>query len=197
MSTVEESGTRFAGDVAQHEMVVIQDDDVARHLRFQQPGTWMYGFDIHTVGGMLVFTGDMQTFVFSVGENPMAFFRQPKPNFGYWSSKLIACPLGGYETFSPERAKRYVSETGAEWLNDYEDDDPEREQLAGALAELVSHVDVEDESTFRERLDEFDIVGHRFWDWWEADFTELTYQLAWCLRAIHWAVGVYDTHKGA
>ena len=42
----------FAEDVAEHELTVRRDDGLYRHLRFQKPGTWIYGFDLITWPGV-------------------------------------------------------------------------------------------------------------------------------------------------
>ena len=37
---------RFLTDAAQHEMTIIRDDGVHRHIQFKRPGTRCYQFDL-------------------------------------------------------------------------------------------------------------------------------------------------------
>ncbi len=66
---------RFLKDVANHEMQIIRDDGVQRHLRFKKPGTMCYHFDLITWGGHLCYTGDMGTYVFTRVHDMFDFFR--------------------------------------------------------------------------------------------------------------------------
>jgi len=51
----------FLKDVASHQMHIIQNDGVNRHIRFSKPGTSCYHFDLITWPGHLCYTGDMGT----------------------------------------------------------------------------------------------------------------------------------------
>lgn len=55
----------FLRDVAKHEMTVIHDAGEIRHLRFGRPGDSNMHFNITTVPGYLMFTGDMGAWTFS------------------------------------------------------------------------------------------------------------------------------------
>ena len=55
---------RFLKDAAAHQMEVLRDDGVNRHLRFKNPESSAYWFEIITWPGTLCIDGDMGTFVF-------------------------------------------------------------------------------------------------------------------------------------
>ena len=90
----------FLRDVAKHEMTVIHDSGDVRHLSFGVPGSSCYRFNITTVPGYLMFTGDMGAWSFTRLRDMFEFFRG-KPegrlsiNRQYWSEKLIAASCSG------------------------------------------------------------------------------------------------------
>jgi hypothetical protein len=89
-----ESGERFARDVAEHQLTVLHDDGLYRHLRFKRPDSSFYWFDLVTWPGMLAINGDMGTFTFSRLTDMFEFFRQEsgwnmaRINPQYWAEKV-------------------------------------------------------------------------------------------------------------
>ena len=88
---------RFLGDVAQHEMTIIRDDGLYRHIRFKRPGSSAYWFDILTWPSRLCISGDMGDYVFSRLPDMFEFFRREPNEKGaipinpdYWGEKLVA-----------------------------------------------------------------------------------------------------------
>lgn len=83
---------RFAKDTANHVMTVLHDDGLYRHLRFRDPGSSFYWFDIVTWPGSLAIRGDCGGFMFSRTDDMFEFFRRNGNsrgiNPGYWSEKL-------------------------------------------------------------------------------------------------------------
>lgn len=85
---------RFSKDTATHEMTVLRDDGVYRHLRFKGPGSSAYCFDLVTWTGHLAITGDMGANMFCRLDDMFEFFRTDRLhgghtiNPGYWSEKL-------------------------------------------------------------------------------------------------------------
>lgn len=51
----------FLSDVADHRMHVLLDQGIHRHLRFQQPHSSVYWFDVVTFPGGLCYTGETIT----------------------------------------------------------------------------------------------------------------------------------------
>jgi DNA adenine methylase len=92
---------RFACETAEHEMTILHDDGLYRHVRFANPRHSCYWFDLITVPGALIFQGDGDSFVFRCVEDMYAFFRasawQGTPNIGYWAEKVCGGQLATYE----------------------------------------------------------------------------------------------------
>jgi hypothetical protein len=143
----------FLKDVANHEMTVLMDSGLYRHLRFQAKGrcSWNQWFDIITWPGRLAYTGDMGTYVFARLEDMFEFFRSPKDhhpeghlyiNTGYWGEKLQAVDRCGracdFMEFSPERLKNHVEDYIKEWVEEFPlefESSPEEEAAAKAKFE--------------------------------------------------------------
>jgi len=188
---------RFAFDVLTHEMTVLHDDGVYRHLRFRRPEMSMYWFDIITWPGCLAINGDMQTFVFSRLTDMFEFFRGEHVNPTYWGEKLRAD--SGVKRYSEEKFREVVNEEvgqyGAEWPG-----------LAEAVEEQIfdtwSGANTASEDLARLALAEFEFKpeghegeGFRFSDAWEWDLQEWGYQFLWCLHAIQWGIRKYDAAR--
>ena len=116
----------FLKDVADHQMHVLMDNGIYRHIRFKRPGTGCYHFDLITYPGYLVHSGDMGCYVFSRLDDMFEFFRTDREhrhlkdgqtlaiNLGYWSEKLRAVDGGrqnpGAMEFSPDRFRQHVKD---------------------------------------------------------------------------------------
>lgn len=87
---------RFARDTAGHQMTVLHDDGLYRHLRFMSPRTSEFWFDLVTTPYALIFKGDGEAFVFTINATRDMFdlFRKTSYrggiNPGYWSEKLAS-----------------------------------------------------------------------------------------------------------
>jgi len=102
-----------------HELTILHDEGLYRHLRFRSPDHSGYWFDLITVPGTLVFQGDGDSYVFSRTEDMFAFFRGSSReergiNPMYWSEKLT---IGGRNSVMrydadlfEQRVKEYVVE---------------------------------------------------------------------------------------
>lgn len=83
----------FLADVAHHQLTVLRDDGLYRHLRFSKPGSNDMRFDVVTWPGFLAYSGDMGCFVFERLDDMLAFFRRPYTGPGltinerYWAEK--------------------------------------------------------------------------------------------------------------
>ena len=95
---------RFTRDTANHTMIVLHDDGLYRHLRFQDT-TWrppltkplkssFYWFDLITAPGTMIFEGDGESYVFRREEDMIGFFRSSaykgRPNLHYWQERSPA-----------------------------------------------------------------------------------------------------------
>jgi len=201
----------FLRDVAQHQMTVIHDAGEIRHLRFGRPGNSNMHFNITTVPGYLMFTGDMGAWSFTRLRDMFEFFRGKEDgplriNCQYWSEKLIAASCSGRHDgaatqYSPELFRstlwrealslaRRMKDSGvsaghrAEMLQDLRD-----VRYAGSNGEHAAHQAAHD---FEYRVGRY-AFGLR--DFYENNLRTYTYHFIWACYAIAWAIRVYDASK--
>lgn len=188
---------RFKADIGKHEMRILREDGVARHVRFQRPGTMCMHFDLITWPGYLCYTGDMGTYVFKRLEDMFQFFRRAddeRIDYRYWAEKVEASDkCDGIKEFTQEKFRAVV----LDWFENLSHEMPEDEQAA-----LRARIDEEiftaaeyygDEHSSRKAVNEFEHNGDKFFvDFWEADCTEYTYRFLWCCHALVWAIAKYD-----
>jgi hypothetical protein len=82
-------GDYFRATVAEHQMTVLHEQDLYRHIRFAKPGTGLCHFDLVTWPGYLTISGDLEAYTFRRLTDMFEFFagdRQINPV--YWSEKL-------------------------------------------------------------------------------------------------------------
>lgn len=107
-----EIAARFARDTANHQMTVLHDDGYYRHLRFANPDSSLYWYEITTTPGQLVFSGDGESYAFRLAQDMFEMFRQSAAASGdinpqYWAEK---CRTGNARSYSRERFEGYVEE---------------------------------------------------------------------------------------
>lgn len=212
----------FLKDVSRHQMTIIRDDGVNRHVRFREPGTGIMHFDLITWPNHLCYTGDMGTYVFSRIEDMFQFFRSRTDrehmhlrngqtlaiNPQYWAEKLLAIDSRcGAEEFDPDEFRRVVREQRLEWIrearNDEELDKDARRALWEAIEEEVLSCADEGEHEARRAAIEF---SHRtgphgrhfyFADFWEYKLRNYTHNFIWCCFALAWGIKQYDAAREA
>lgn len=122
----------FLRDVARHQVTIIRDDGLHRHVRFQEPGSSCYYFDLITWPGCLCYTGDMGTFVFKRTSDMFHFFRTDREyaarrgrsltiNLSYWGEKLVAVDAHGVhggkaKEFDEAKFVRVINEYRVSWM---------------------------------------------------------------------------------
>ncbi len=110
------SRERFEHDTAEHEMTVLRDDGLYRHVRFQRPGSPFYWFDLVTWPGRLVVCGDCGDYMFSRTCDMFEFFadgsagRRSTINPHYWGEKLQGARPGreGAKSYSEDALRSHV-----------------------------------------------------------------------------------------
>lgn len=212
---------RFERDVAEHQMTVLHEDGVYRHIRFRRPGSMCMHFDLITYPGYLVYSGDMGCYVFSRLTDMFEFFRTDRLhredpsklyiNRGYWSEKLQAVDgnrrHAGAMEFSPEKFRQVINEYRLRWVREYRDvlDKEQRRALWDAVDdEVLRHLEDGEHAAYQHAQDfswsADPYARHRtrtfaFEDLWEHNFTEYTFRFTWCCYAIAWAIRQYDATK--
>lgn len=214
---------RFLRDVAQHQMTVIRDDGVSRHIRFKKPDSSDMFFDLITWPGHLCYTGDMGTYVFQRLTDMFEFFRTDRAynqsrgrklgiNLGYWTEKLIAVDGnrhgGKPKAFDEEKFKRVINEYRVQWMRDAKEsnslDKEGRRELWEAVDDEV--LGALEEGGDRAQYAAYDFHfgptalakrahGWQFDDLFERDFTEYTHSIVWCCYALAWGIEKYDAAK--
>ena len=211
---------RFLRDVAKHEMTVIRDDGVHRHIRFKQPSSSMMFFDLITWPGFLCYCGDMGTYVFQRSPDMFGFFRKSGRLDGidrrYWAEKIEAADRTGVEKHSHDEFTRQINDWVDQQAEGDKPDDDEPEQLvlwAEAYAELRAQVESEVLSADSNEVRCFDAANDfthagdawkafhgpdakfEFTDFWEVDTKEYTPRFLWCCYALAWGIEQYDAAK--
>lgn len=203
---------QFLRDVSMHQMHIIHDAGVNRHIRFKAPGSMSMHFDLITWPGHLCYTGDMGTYVFRRLEDMFEFFRTDRKyqtlpdgrtlaiNPGYWGEKLEAQDsCDGLLKWSEEKFKLRAQQDFDEWLGDAdlsdEDKEEAREQFACDVIDALGWCDKG--SAYRNMID-FEFNGQSpFQDWWEVSTDEFSFRFLWCCYALAWGVRFYDDAKEA
>lgn len=123
MTDYPEIAARFARDTAKHEMTVLHDDGLYRHLRFMNPAHGSIGaFELITWPYNLVVKSGW-TFHFDIDatEDMFDLFRRTaltgQINPGYWQEKVRA-GRDEVEGFNPDLLKWEIASTLAQWMRD-------------------------------------------------------------------------------
>lgn len=177
-----------------HEMTVLHDDGLYRHLRFKSPDRGSYWFDLITWPGCLTVRGDLDTsYTFACATNMFGFFRgnshKGSINPYYWAQKLDA-GTGSVKTYSEELFKQIVVEQLAEFA--------ERDPMLAltAKAEILADEDIYHEDGARSLLSEWERRGV-FSDTWEWDLRDFDWSFLWACHAIVWGIAQYDQARAS
>jgi len=188
----ERSRRDFERVTAEHEVRIVRDDGLYRHLRCNAPGTWVYGFDIVTWPGRLYIGGDTEDYVFSRTDDMFEFFEGTpagRINPGYWSEKLQGPSHGEIaREFSEDKFRRKVRE----WLTEVSEGLAPDEAHALKVEvdeQILDMYEFSDETHARLLLRDFNYKGYVLGEEW--DLTDYTSQFLWACWAIVWAIGKY------
>ena len=172
----------FLADVAKHQMKLVRNDGLYRHLEFKGEHGRHHWFEIVTWPGVLVIHGDMETWVFSRLEDMFQFFRGDRINADYWQEKL-QCARDDAKVFSEEALREQVTYH----LQNHELNEEQRKEVLEALKEEVfAHGDSEHDAL--EALFDFSKHGVSFEPYDGPFGKEWSYHYTWCLWAIVWGI---------
>jgi hypothetical protein len=187
---------QFQRDIAKHELTIIKDDGVYRHIKCAIPDSYTMHFQVLTFPGYLVYVGDMGSFTFWRTDDMFAFFRNDdgRINPGYWSKKLEAVDrCDGHKEFSVESFHENVLSAARDSL-ELEDDAELPEDVKGELSALLS---AEDEYECVQAIRDFSSERFDCTDFWGSNCEQYTGRFLWCCYALVWAINRYDEAKGA
>lgn len=196
----------FLGDVKNHTMRVIRDDGLYRHVRFKNPDTTIFYFDLITWPGHLCYTGDMGTYVFERLEDMFQFFRRSGESYSidmrYWAEKVQASDKSdGIKEFSPELFKEAVHEYRLRWVRGYRDQltkEQRRELWEAVDSDVLASLDEGQHRACNAVYDfSYKVEGRTFWfnDFFERTIDDYTFRFVWCCFALAWGIQQYDTAK--
>lgn len=204
MPTENTGNADFLRDVATHELTIIRNDGLYRHLRFSRPGSSCMHFDLITWPGHLCYTGDMGTYVFQRTKDMLEFFRRDSRedlsiNPGYWSEKVLAADGGRSPgcvfEYDHQKYLDAVLEYQGGWLEGLSEE--HQDELKEAVWDDVLHwADESDEHGNYQRVHEFDATvggtNYQFTDFFEHSLRRFTDRYIWCCRALVWGIGKFD-----
>lgn len=200
----------FLETVKEHEMTVIKDDGLDRHLRFKKPNSGNRWFDIVTWKGYLCVTGDMGCWVFSRIDDMFDFFIMSDNDFnksniinpGYWEEKLQAISRfgssdGSTKEFSESRFKEAVKEYFDQYFEDVdEEDESKKEVWEGIESDIFNYIgEYSRPDTLFHRVNEFYEGDFNFVDFDYRGCFDYTYYYIWICYAIVWGIIKYREEK--
>lgn len=206
---VAEVRARFVRDTESHELEVLLDQGVYRHLKFRRPGTYCMGFDIVTWPGHLAVSGDMGTAVFSRLHDMFEFFRASPEreavhgglyiNASYWAEKCEAND-GEVKEFRESLLEALVKERFDEHVAQNGGDAEANAELWDELeSEVLSATNTHEAIAAMDGFESADHPDFEFMDAWEyaSSIEDYTFHFIWRLFAIAHAIQAYDRIKAA
>lgn len=184
---------QFLSNTGGHVMKVLRDSGGYKHLRFQEPGTSMWYFDLVTWPGSLAVVGDIGNgYVFSRELNMLSWFDHGQEaghvNPSYWAEKLA----GGRHSVKSFSADMFAAKVRDEARDTLDEMDPDvHAEFNAAVEELLA--DTVPESTpaheaVRDFMFQDELVWHDTWEW---DFTDYDYHFLIACHAILWGAQKY------
>lgn len=193
---------------ANHKMQVLLDNGINRHLKFENPESHLYWFELISWKDGLTICGDFGSYTFRRDNTKDMFslFRWVNVNMSYWAEKVVSVDASSPLTiFSMEAAKEaliYRFENG--FINDKINADEMNETEAEIKLEKFKKF-IEDDfveyyySCEKDIIDSFEefefdgeIVELRLDEFDAQDFCG-RYKL--CCTAIQWAINKYDAEE--
>jgi hypothetical protein len=207
---------QFARDTASHEMQVLRDDGIYRHLLFRSVVTdketgkrsrsSFYWFELVTWPGCLTINGDCGTFTFSRVTDMFGFFRSRYGiNPPYWAEKV--CGDTRTKSYSEDKFRQQVLE---DFIQAVRNGGVPRGLGKAIRTDVLdaATLEIHYEDGARRVLDEFKHYASEtdryacgkqpdfeFTDTWEWDLQDWDWQYLWCCHAIQWGISVYDKQR--
>lgn len=188
--------TRFQRDTASHEMTVLHDDGMYRHLRFAPKDSSLCWWDLITWPYNLIANGSHGSFHFCRfgpdTQDMLVLFRDSRAgryiNPQYWEEKLRAGKAKGW---SESKFRSFLVEEAAALEARY----PGTVEAVGKQILNSDEHNTEYEETARWACAQFrhGDVTLRFPDEWELSFEEFDWQYLWQCHAIVRGIHMYDS----
>jgi hypothetical protein len=197
MSNYPEAARRFARETRGHEMTVLHDDGLYRHLVFANPAGGFYRFDLITWPHNLFVRGDGFSFGFSIYPTKDIFdvFRGSSSggiNPGYWQEKVTA---GKVQDWSEDLFRTWVIGEAAKGGSRHPG-------LVEAVGKQILHSD--EHSLEYRGTAEYAVASFRHGDYrlhfpndWEKDFEDFSWEYLFACHAILFGIRQYDAARQA
>lgn len=206
----------FTEHTSDHELTVIHDDGLYRHVRMAKPGTRIWSWDIVTWPGYLTIVGDIANgYTFTRDQDMFAFFYTPKNqrstftdgaphlDLRYWAEKLVG-PTGShvkeysravFAELVDDRLRELIEENtvdprDAEEFGDTPDPDGMTEAKAEAVRQDAAWHGEDENSAHEWMRDHPEVMGE---DSFENDVTDFTFQYVLAALAIEATVRRYTS----
>ena len=194
----------FNHSTEKHEMTILHDDGLYRHLHFADPANSIYWFDLITWPGSLTIKGDMGTWTFSRLTDMFEFFTG-YINTSYWAEKLDNGTEGGRRC-----AREYDDEAFKKWLvrdfwetsRDMESHRIVTDWWNTLREEFFSCYGSwrDDSNTAIRQIYDLEVprlVAEHYQDVYESSgsWEPYTSHFEWCLAAIVAGISTYNQHK--
>lgn len=179
--------------VAHHQLTVLRDEGLYRHLRFAAPGTMNWSFDLVTWPGHLAIAGDVGAgYMFARNPDMLTFFADGRPpghiNAPYWAQKLVGHPQ--VREFSERLFHEYLVDLVAQARDELEGDDDAAaafvalvdEELSGLSNAHEAHQALEDfNRAYGGDFADLNWESHDVESWLDftADFTRALHLILW------------------
>lgn len=198
MSDYSDIAARFARETASHEMTVLHDDGLYRHLVFADPDGGFYRFDLVTWPHNLFLRGDGFSFGFSLYPTADLFgmFKRSRHsgiNPGYWQEKVTA-GRGDIKDWSEDLFRAWVIGEAAAHESRFPG-------LVQAVGQQILHSDehsLEYRGTAEYAVASF---SHEFRlripAEWEQSFEDYSWEFLFACHAIIWGIDRYDAARQA
>ncbi|MEV0917899.1 hypothetical protein AB0I93_27025 [Streptomyces sp. NPDC049967] len=186
-----EVAARFKRDTADHQMTVLHEDGLYRHLQFRSPGTIEFYFDLITWPGCLTIRGDYgDAFTFTRELDMFPFFRADRRcgiNPHYWAQKL-----DGHRESAKEYSEAAFRQIVCELFVDAVRFSDAPRGLGKAVRAEILNQDLGDEHEARKMLESFEFQGFDFGEVWEYSFQDYERSFLWACHAIVAGIARYD-----
>ncbi|MET9727720.1 hypothetical protein [Streptomyces zaomyceticus] len=188
-----EAAAYFKRATAGHEMTVLHEDGLYRHLRFQTPGNGSsYGYDLIIWPYNLVIRGGWTfTFTIDATEDMFDLFRRTsfpgEINPSYWQEKVTA-GRDEIEDFDDSLFEQQVKQHVVDAIRN---GDAPRGIGAEVTRDIFEWGDISHEAGARQELENFRFEGWSFGETWEWNFRSFTPGFLWSCHAIRHGIELY------
>ncbi|MEV7975350.1 hypothetical protein [Streptomyces sp. NPDC086519] len=200
MTDYAEITARFARETASHEMTVLHDAGLYRHLRFAPAESSLCWWDLVTWPHNLIANGSHGSFHFHrFGPDTIdmfVLFRDSRAgrtiNPDYWDEKVRA---GGVKSWSQSKFRAWLVEEAAALESRY----PGTVEAVGKQILNSDEHNIEYAETARFAVSQFrhGDVTLRFPDEWDLSFEDFDWKYLWQCHAIVAGIAMYDASRKA